>query len=212
MSEKEATEAKNSLSFTCDRCSKCCKEHRVPLTRADVWRVVAHHPSLKEAASDWMECLDPKEVDVLGEPESLLHLREGRRLLALSHNSSGGGCVFLNESGCSVHAARPSSCRAYPFESRSPRNLTLHPEVMCPPETHVQRTADADPSSDPVSGAYRTWISARDRETSEHAEWVQRWNRRQKSRLRLGKLPQAKDELLRSLLSAAGPQETSQAK
>lgn len=188
------------LSFTCDRCSKCCKEHRVPLTLADLNRLVAHMPSLGQS-SLWVELLDPTEVDILGEPESLLHLREGRRLLALAHRTPADGCVFLAEGGCSVHEARPSSCRTYPFETRSPRGLALHPSMMCPAETRVQNTADADPQTDSVSAAYFRWVSQRDQEACEHATWVQSWNKRQKSRLRLGKLAQNREELFAALLS-----------
>ncbi len=70
-------------------CHLCCLDTEMPLTQADVLRLVSHGHELEEFAE----------------------FRDG--LLRLKN--VGGRCVFLNGRGrCRVYPIRPAGCRAYP--------------------------------------------------------------------------------------------------
>lgn len=190
----------NPTGFTCDRCSRCCRSHRVPLTQADVVRLEAGPLPL----SEFTEFLSPDEVEMGGEPESFARLREGRRVLVLRHAGPTQGCVFLNENGCAVHDLRPSSCRTYPYDR--PENgseLGLVPGAMCPPETGLLLTLGK--RGDPATRVeFIGAILKRDEELKQHADVIQRWNLRQRTRLRLGRTPESGAEFLAELVRDSG--------
>lgn len=98
--------------FRCTGCGNCCRGLRVPLTHADLARIAR---ASARFASELVEWLAPDQVDMSGEPSSLVELDVGRRLMVLRHAS--GGCSFLDGDACSIHPARPASCRAYPLDA-----------------------------------------------------------------------------------------------
>jgi Fe-S-cluster containining protein len=103
------------LSFRCTSCGNCCKELRVPLTAADLRRLV---DQTGQAAAQIVEWLPTSEVDLTGEPGSLVVLEHAskRSLMALAQVS--GACRFLApDASCGVYEARPGSCRLYPFDA-----------------------------------------------------------------------------------------------
>lgn len=193
---------KNASGFKCDRCSHCCRSHRVPLTRADVRRLEGG-PLL---AAQYAEFLDPEQVEMAGEPESFARLREGRRVLMLRHlrQSDAPGCVFLQASGCSVHERRPDACRTYPYDRpEAGEALGLAPGAMCPPESGVLVTLRSAREAHSREDFLRA-VRKRDEELKEHALFIVRWNRRQRTRIRLGRAPQSGAEFLLELLGDSG--------
>lgn len=195
----------NAPGFVCDRCSQCCRTHRVPLTSHDITRLLPRASELGVAAEDFIDIAGPEKLDMTGEPESFFRLREGRRMLFLAHRElGGGGCVFLGDGGCSVHDARPFACRAYPYElpNHEALRLDVHAAVACPEETGVNITKSRPPNEDRLAGQYQQAVMQRNLEASEHASWVSKWNARQSVRLRMGKLPEDRAALLHRLLSA----------
>src|SRR4051812_48452278 len=101
------------LRFRCTECGNCCRDLRVPLTDADLRRLV-HASDLP--ASRIVEWLPSEAVDLTGEPGSLVVLdhEQGRVLMTLAQEA--GACRFLSaDERCSVYAARPASCALFPF-------------------------------------------------------------------------------------------------
>jgi len=193
------------MGFLCDRCSKCCRTHRVPITTDDLRRLQRFSGLSPEHIA---ELLPAEALDLEGEPECLLQLREGSRLLALRHEPSSSGetqCVFLSDTeGCTAHEARPQACRTYPFD-RPERGsvggapgLGVVPHFMCPPETEVRATQEAE-SGDALQKSFQSDIQIRDSELAEYATWVQNFNARMRTRIRLGRLRVGGEKFLATL-------------
>jgi Fe-S-cluster containining protein len=126
--------APEALEFRCTSCGECCRRHRAAVTSFDVSRLVDATGRTARELVDW---LAPDEVDMTGEPESFVELSEGRRLLVLARSAD--GCSLLGADNlCSVYAARPLDCRAFPFdfdpierEGLTVRRLKLLPLSHC---------------------------------------------------------------------------------
>jgi Fe-S-cluster containining protein len=167
------------LSFRCTACGNCCRDLRVPLTTADLRRLVEH---TGRAAADVVEWLPTSEVDLTGEPGSLVVLQSPvqRSLMALAQRA--GACRFLAaDASCSVYEARPASCRLYPFDAAygprgGLRRLRLLGGTSCDHardghnDVHALRQADQQRWAD--HRAYLAQVSA--------------WNRSQRHRQRFG--------------------------
>jgi len=190
-------EQRDASRFRCTGCGDCCRMHRVPVTAADVARLKEATAELEAAFVQW---LAPDEIDMTGEPESFVVLREGRKLPVLAFRD--GGCRFL-EGGrhCTVYAARPLCCRTFPIELESPddgampRRLTVLQDAACPGEF------DARPDHDGLSAR----LDARQRELEEHVALVAEWNRRQRRRGLAGKRPEGVEAFFRFVASRAQP-------
>ena len=167
------------LRFRCTSCGNCCRDLRVPLTDADLRRLV---DATGRPASQIVAWLPTGEVDLTGEPGSLVLLDHdgGHALMALAQQ--GGACIFLDEDQqCGAYAARPGNCRLYPFAATfgrrgGIRRLRLLAGTRCDyardghNEPHELRAADE-----------RRW--------AEHRTFlaqISRWNREQRRRSRLG--------------------------
>jgi Fe-S-cluster containining protein len=165
------------LRFHCTSCGNCCRRFRVPLTDADLARLA--NATGREPA-ELVEWLEPDAVDMVGEPESFVLLPQGRRLMTLAWQ--GDGCRFLEDNRCSVYAARPVSCRIYPFDVTSGRR------------GGVRRLRLLD-----LTGCEHEWARAQRqtlvanqaaqlrRELVAFARHVEAFNRRQHHHRRLGK-------------------------
>lgn len=82
-------------AFTCKRCGNCCQgEGGIILTPADVDRLRAHLNMGPKAFAD--SC-----TETVGGKQRL-------------RTNDQGWCIFFTD-GCTVHPAKPSVCRAWPF-------------------------------------------------------------------------------------------------
>src|SRR5688572_10371549 len=98
--------------FRCTECGDCCRRHRVPLTFADLVRLLRLQ---RAPILELVQWLGPHEVDMTGEPESFVVTARGRLLPVLAQRE--GACLFLDSAGrCGVYAARPAACRTFPIE------------------------------------------------------------------------------------------------
>ncbi len=172
------------------------------MTAQDAQRLQAHAPGKLE---DWLELVPVREVDMVGEPETVIETDSGRRVLMLKFVH--GGCVFLTERGCSVHPVGPRACRAYPFDRPTDQLVPLgrHPSALCPPETGIdtlsglgvdhESTLSLEPGR--AEGAttedaktervqWRREVQSRDVELHRYAKRISVYNFRQSLRLRMG--------------------------
>jgi Fe-S-cluster containining protein len=87
----------DGFRFACRAgCTNCCRERGyVYITEADLKRAAAH---LRMTAAEF-------ERVYVYRTRHLLRLRKPR----------GAQCHFLREEGCSIHPAKPTQCRAFPF-------------------------------------------------------------------------------------------------
>lgn len=165
------------LSFRCTACGNCCRDLRVPLTSADLQRLMRQSG---ETASQIVAWLEPEAVDMTGEPGSFVLLTQRRALMTLAHRD--GACRFLGaDQRCSVYAERPASCRLFPFApSFGPRGGLRRLRLLS--GTACERAHDG--RNDPH--ALRV---ADERRWAEHRAYllqVSSWNRAQRHRERLG--------------------------
>ncbi len=179
------------LGFRCTGCGNCCKDLRVPLTAADLRRVLEATGS---EASEVIEWLLPDAVDMTGEPGSFVWLERGRRaLMTLAQRDA--ACRFLGENArCTVYDARPASCRLYPFTaSFGGRGGLSRLRLLSGTECESARDGHTDPHALRVADELR-W--------SEHAQYlkqVEHWNRSQRQRARMGHGQHGEREFLRFL-------------
>jgi Fe-S-cluster containining protein len=180
------------LRFRCTSCGNCCKDLRVPLTCADLRRLV---DASGQSAAEIVTWLEPDAVDMTGEPGSmvLLELASRRALMTLAHRDS--ACRFLGaDERCSVYGARPASCRLYPFEPSfgrrgGLRRLRLLPGTAC----DYARDGHNDPHALRIADEQR-W--------AEHRSYLTQiaiWNRSQRHRARLGHVLRGTSEFLEFL-------------
>ncbi len=166
------------LGFRCTGCGNCCKDLRVPLTGADLRRLLEATGREAEQIVDW---LPPAAVDMTGEPGSFVVLGRGRRaLMTLAQQSS--ACRFLaDDARCSVYDARPANCRLYPFTASFGRRGGLRRlRLLSGTECESTRDGHTDPHALRLADELR-W--------AEHANYlreVEAWNRAQRRRARLG--------------------------
>jgi Fe-S-cluster containining protein len=174
------TASAEALSFRCTSCGVCCRSLRVAVTSFDVARLAS---ATGYAATELVSWLAPSEVDMTGEPQSFVELREGRRLMVLAQVS--GACRLLGaDNRCNVYAARPRDCRAFPFDiEQAPpeaplgRRLVLLPLSGCDFAHDGQQDVQALEAED----------AARWAELERYRVLVAHWNRQAWHRRRLHK-------------------------
>jgi uncharacterized protein len=81
------------FSYRCNRCMHCCRAKRIPVNPYEIARLAEH--------------LGLSTTEVLTR-----HTETGGAILRQDEHHA---CVFLGESGCTVHPARPLACRLYPL-------------------------------------------------------------------------------------------------
>ncbi|HWZ89376.1 MAG TPA: YkgJ family cysteine cluster protein [Polyangiaceae bacterium] len=167
------------LNFRCTACANCCKELRVPLTSADLGRLVA---KTGRPASELVDWLETDSVDLTGEPGSLVVLEQASKpaLMTLAHR--GNACLFLGlDARCAVYDARPGSCRLYPFDlTFGPRGGVRRLRLLGGTRCDYARDGHNDPH------ALREADQQRWSEHRAYLAQVQTWNRSQRHRLRFG--------------------------
>jgi Fe-S-cluster containining protein len=177
------------LRFECTRCGQCCRRFRVPLTSADLRRLLVE---TRRPVAEWVQWLAPDAVEMTGEPETFVCLPQGRRLLVLAWEAD--GCRFLSENLCSIHPARPRTCRAYPFDATwgkrgGIRRLRLLDTTGC---EHTWGTAASQREVSHQARLQRT-------ELEQYALQVIEFNRRQRQRQRLRRPLLEADDFFRGL-------------
>lgn len=165
------------LRFNCTRCGNCCRRFRVPLTGADLQRLV-RGTGLR--AREIIEWLSPEQVDMTGEPETFVRFAEGRRLMMLAWQRE--GCRFSDDDLCAVHDVRPSSCRMYPYDVQLGRRGGIR-RLKLLDVSECEHTW-----AEPEAGHRVAIAAARHRaELVQYVHDVAQFNRLQEHRRRLGK-------------------------
>lgn len=85
------------FSYTCNRCTRCCRRFQIPLNPFDLLRLADHFGMTTTAVIEQ-------------------HL-DGNNSL---QRRKDGACKFLSAEGCDAHGGRPLVCRMYPLV----RNVT----------------------------------------------------------------------------------------
>ena len=167
------------LRFRCTSCGNCCRDLRVPVTHADLRRLVEATGLDPAQIVDWVPT---GAVDLVGEPGSLVVLdhADGRALMALAQNAA--ACRFLGaDERCEVYAARPANCSLYPFAPSFGRRGGLRRlRLLSGTNCDFGRDGDNDPHALREADAQR-W--------AEHRAFLVQisiWNRGQRHRSRLG--------------------------
>jgi Fe-S-cluster containining protein len=171
------------LTFRCTGCGACCRALRVAITAVDLIRLTRATGRPPDELVAWLQ---PDAVDMSGEPQSFVELREGRRLMVLAQEHE--ACVLLDrDNRCSAYAARPRDCRTFPFDfdrtpdaasSRSDQEpLRLLPMLGC--------EHDNDASHDLLE--LKAEDTQRWDELASYQNLVARWNRGVFHRRRLGR-------------------------
>ena len=93
MEPSSYSERELPFSFTCNRCSLCCKEKIIRVNPYEAIRLAAH---LGISTSYFLKLYTMARGTVLKVPYN-------------------GYCTFRNYTGCSVHRDRPLVCRLYPL-------------------------------------------------------------------------------------------------
>ena len=168
------------LRFRCTGCGHCCRDLRVPLTHADVRRLV---DATGRPASQIVAWLPTSEVDLTGEPGSLVLLDHpgGHALMALAQE--GGACTFLAaDERCGVYSARPGNCRLYPFSASFGRRGGIR-------RLRLLAGTDCDYARDGHNDVHEL-RAADELRWAEHRSYlaqISRWNRAQRHRALLGR-------------------------
>lgn len=176
------SDRRTAPEFECERCGHCCRTIRVPLTEADLRRLTG---ASRLAAEQIVEWCAPNEIDMEGEPETFAHVREGRRIMVLSHVN--GACRFLQDERCSVYPHRPTACAAFPFFVEADGSAIGRLPGPC------------EPTSVPNPGHVRQVSATLSCELESHAWRVHAWNRRQRRRLRLHRPAESQSQFLEHL-------------
>jgi len=167
------------LRFRCTGCGNCCRDLRVPLTTADLRRLVT---ATAQPAAQIVSWLPTREVDLVGEPGSLVRLDQpaGYALMVLAQQD--GACVFLGAGErCQVYGARPANCRLYPFTaSFGARGGIRRLRLLAGTDCDHARDGHNDPHALRVADQQR-WDEHRD-----FLAQISGWNRAQGHRARLG--------------------------
>ncbi len=98
------------IPFHCTCCGECCRHVRqsVPVESLDAFRLARF---LRETDEE-IVCMD----DFIERYTELALMDEcGYFMLMLKVAGTDDACIFLKENRCAVHAAKPRTCRIYPF-------------------------------------------------------------------------------------------------
>jgi len=167
-----------NLKFRCTGCGTCCREPLLPLTDADLRRLVRRTGDSLERMVKWV---DRNGIDMDDEPEGFVMLRQGKRVMVLRHARR--KCIYLGpDDRCTVYTSRPMGCRVFPLDAEFTRDGTLRrlsvmPSVECPYELDGHNGLDA----------VRAVTDRYNRENDAFHARVADWNRGQRARKRAGK-------------------------
>lgn len=178
------------LNFRCTGCGNCCKEPLLPLTDADVRRIMER---TGDRPADIVRWVDRGGIDMDDEPEAFVRLRQGKRVMVLRQTN--GRCRYLGaDDRCGIYSSRPLGCRIYPFDpdftrKGKVRRLTLVRATECPYELDgTNRVSD-------IRALHERYSDAHD----AYNERVADWNKEQTRRLRRGESAQTSREFFEFL-------------
>ena len=184
------TSGRALLKFRCTGCGNCCKDPLLPLTDADVARIIAR---THERAIDIVRFVNRHQIDMDDDPDAFVRLRQGKRVMVLGH--AHGGCRYLDsENRCKIYGFRPIGCRVFPFDSSfsktgALRRLRLIQATDCRYEldgkNYVANIRELQERHDATIADYHLKIAD--------------WNRRQVARRRTGRAAQTAREFLEFL-------------
>ena len=170
------------LKFRCTGCGNCCKEPLLPLTDADLKRIVRH---TGEASHELVRWVDKNGIDMDDEPEAFVVLRQGKRVMVLRHE--GGGCRYLGtDDRCTIYNHRPLGCRIFPFDPTFAEDTGKLRRLKLIQATDCLYELDGDNDVDKMRTLHGKHLSA----TSSYQAKVARWNARQAERKNRGKSTQ----------------------
>ena len=168
------------LKFRCTGCGNCCRDPLLPLTNADLSRIVTH---LAVDPAELVKWVSGREIALPAKDENFVSLRQGPRVMVLRHTR--GHCRFLGaDNRCTIYSFRPLGCRIFPFDPDFSRNGKL---------LHL-RMIDATDCAHELDGSnsVRSLLRLNQdtaRELAAYHGIVANWNREQKQRQKRGQAP-----------------------
>lgn len=101
----EAFQTKIENEFSCRRCNECCKKPGFVYLQPGEAASIAEHLGLNEFefVNQFCELQDRQKLVL--------------KKLSNEH------CIFLEDAGCRIHAAKPVQCREFPYRWRTPASL-----------------------------------------------------------------------------------------
>ena len=101
----ELLQSKIEKEFKCRRCNACCRQPGF----------VYLHPGEAENIAAFLD------IDLYHFTSEFCELQDRRKLVLKKKN--GEECIFLDENGCRIHAAKPGQCREFPVKWRTAASL-----------------------------------------------------------------------------------------
>lgn len=175
------------LKFRCTGCGNCCKDPILPLTDQDIVRI---QQRVGVEAETFVRWVDRHAIDMDGEPEAFVRLRQGKRVMVMRQGK--GGCHFLGKDDrCTIYGSRPLGCRIFPFDPTYNKQgkltrLKLIPATEC--------LYELDGENDPT--AIRDLHDRHDGSTARYHDRIAEWNSEQARRVRQGKRAQTARDFL----------------
>jgi Fe-S-cluster containining protein len=184
------TSGRALLKFRCTGCGNCCKDPLLPLTDADVARIIAR---THERATDIVRFVNRHQIDMDDDPDAFVRLRQGKRVMVLGH--SHGGCRYLDtDNRCKIYGFRPLGCRVFPFDSSFTKTGGLR-RLRLIQATDCQYELDGKN----YVATIRELQQKHDAAISDYHAKIADWNRRQVARRRTGRAAQTAREFLEFL-------------
>jgi Fe-S-cluster containining protein len=162
------------LRFRCTGCGNCCKDPLLPVTDADLRRIVLKTREEPRRIVAWADRHDL----ALSDDDYFVRLAAGKRVMVLKHRA--GACRFLDkDERCGIYAERPLGCRIFPFDPRFDRRGKLRRLTLIA-ATDCRYTLDGNNDA----GALRRLHERHEHATERYLERVAVWNRTQAARVR----------------------------
>jgi Fe-S-cluster containining protein len=175
------------FKFRCTGCGNCCKDPLLPLTDQDVARI---EQRTGIEALEFVRWVDRNGIDMDGEPEAFVRLRQGKRVMIMRQGR--GGCHFLGDDDrCTIYASRPLGCRVFPFDPSYTKDGKLR-RLKLIQATDCQYELDGKNDPQAVHDLHERHQGA----TTRYQARIAEWNREQARRVRHGGAAQTAREFL----------------
>lgn len=180
------------LAFRCTGCGNCCKDPILPLTDADVRRIV---DAVGDAPEDFVRFVSGDVID-MEERDAYAVLRGGRRVMTLRRER--GACRYLGrDDRCTIYEHRPLGCRVFPFDPTFRKRDGALVRLRLIDTTQCDYALDGHNAAGPL----RQLSERYDGQTARWYERVAEWNAAQRARKRMGRAAQTTRELLAFVMS-----------